>query len=275
LGLAPFLVLTLSSVVVFARLFSAPPWLSVLAENSRLVTCVGTLAVTVTGSAAYSCLGLAEQARLANASAVLEYDERPPVLFLRAFAEARIRARYGVFSPARFVPWHPQFFISWRGISFDEELGEPINATLGPFVALGDPEDYLPTRGARKAYQGDHDWKAVFTAFVQRARVVLVMEGVSVGLLWELRQVVRSLSPHQVFVCIPPRRFRRDSKQWRRFCSYVLAELGIECSDVDPTPGAVVGFDESWTPRLVDQGLDQGREFALVLGQFFSTKTAE
>ncbi len=275
MALLPLLVFFLAAVAVYAGSFSRPAWLSVLAENGGFLGSMATFAGTITGPAAYSCLGLAQQARLAKASAVLEYDERAPVLFLRAFLQARKRAKYRVVSPARFVPWHPHFFISWRGISFDEELGEPINSTLGPFVALGDPEDYLPTRGAYKVYQGDHDWKTAFSAFLKRAGVVLVMEGVSVGLLWELREVVANLSPHQVLICIPPRRFRSDSKQWQRFCLYVLAELGIECSVVDPTPGAIVGFDDSWTPRLVSQDLGRGEDFALVLGQHFSTKTVE
>jgi hypothetical protein len=45
------------------------------------------------------------------------------------------------------------------GVRFDEYFRPAMTSSVGPFVALGNPEDYIPSEGAFRLYANDSDWK--------------------------------------------------------------------------------------------------------------------
>jgi hypothetical protein len=181
---------------------------------------------------------------------ILEKDARPPVLFLRSF-------RSDTAGPVPLgwllLPLH----VDRIGKSLEQFLGPEISQ-FGPFVALGNPDDYLPTLGAAKVYQTDDRWQETLLELLSRAAIILLMEGKTPGLRWELRQVRQRCSPRSVFIVTPPRRFKRPG--WGSFRP-LLEEAGFEVPRVLAT-GAVVGFDESFHPAVLCEEAFEARQYA-------------
>ena len=107
------------------------------AGNSAFLLGAGLL---LTG--ALVCFRLHKQQTRPSASEILQHDRRPPVLFLRSFRSDAARVKpWG----SGMLPMYPE----WMGKSFEEFLAPAMRDT-GPFIGLGDPEDYLPSLGASK-----------------------------------------------------------------------------------------------------------------------------
>jgi hypothetical protein len=122
-----------------------------------------------------ACLVIARRAVAPDASAVLAVDPRPPVVYLRPFQhedETFVR-----------LPWHWRGFWKnagraimhrkgWHLLTLEQYLGGEISAGIGPFIALGNPVDFVPPEGAARTYVADDEWTKHFEAMVQRARCI-------------------------------------------------------------------------------------------------------
>lgn len=231
---APFWLMGLVCLLL-AMLF-ALGWASSLSSGRSETTTLILAGVCLTG--AISCFRYQSQSHLPGTTEVLAHDHRPPVLFLRSFASDHMRKK----SSLGFLPLYPTEF----GKSFEEFLA-PAAAKLGPFVALGDPEDYLPSFGAAKVYQRDDSWQQTVLDLLARADYVFLLEGASPGLSWELNQVRSRCAPDKVYILTPPRSFPRIG--WEGFAR-LLRECGFEIP-TDPGPGSIVGFDAEFRPVIL------------------------
>lgn len=201
-------------------------------------------------TAALACFRLHKQQSLPSASEILQTDKRPPVLFLRSFESDAARVQpWG----SGMLPMYPE----WMGKSFEEFLAPSIGK-IGPFIGLGDPEDYLPTLGTNKVYQRDDTWQETVIQFLEQAGLVLILEGDSPGLSWELGQVRQRCSPRSVFLITPTKKFPRVG--WQEFVE-LLKEAGFQVPESDVGPGALVGFDETFQPIVLCQKLTSAEEY--------------
>jgi hypothetical protein len=216
------------------------------AEANVLLLSAGLL---LTG--ALACFRFHKQQTLPSASESLALDTRPPVLFLRSFQSDAERVKpWG----SGMLPMYPDFL----GKSFEEFLAPAMNK-IGPFIALGNPDDYLPTLGASKVYERDDVWRATVLDYLERAKFVIVHEGSSAGLNWELGQIRKRCSPRAVFLVTPTRKFSRTS--WGEFAK-LLEGAGFEVPSTDVGPGAVVGFDGLYHPTVLLQGATRAEEYS-------------
>ncbi len=111
-------------------------------------------------------------------------DPRPPILFLRAFADDH-----------RILSRDPGSLLD----RITGMVGEPRNqdeivldtaTPYGPVVAIGDPDDPIPPFGAARAYAGDRDWKALVSDIMGEATAVILSMDESAGLAWEIDEVL-------------------------------------------------------------------------------------
>jgi len=127
-----------------------------------------------------------------GADEAMARDPRPPVLYLRSFAddgEALIgeQAWWMRFGAAIAAPVSPE-----------QEIAKLL-AALGPVVAIGKPGEPLPELGAARLYVSDDAWQAKVQELMKKSRLVVVRLGASPGLLWEIEQVLAHL-PRQRLV---------------------------------------------------------------------------
>jgi len=112
-----------------------------------------------------------------DAQQVLADDERAPIVYLRSFHdEKKVLKKYRKSFPTE-----------------EEQLATVIRR-LGPFVAIGDPTEALPTVGAARMYIRNGDWQGKVRSLIEHAAFVVIRLGDSPGVLWELTQSLAALS---------------------------------------------------------------------------------
>ena len=120
-----------------------------------------------------------------DARSLIAVDRRPFILFLRSFV--------------------PEVFLQWEdshGSTLEGRIAPSIFFNVGPFVALGDPNDYLPTFGASKHFAGDSEWTHWIQQWIQDSGGVLIALDMTASLQWEVMQVVAKKEPQRVFILI-------------------------------------------------------------------------
>jgi hypothetical protein len=89
--------------------------------------------------------------------------------------------------------------------------------------------------------------------------LVILLEGDTPGLRWELGQVRQRCSPRHVFLMTPTKKFPRTG--WHEFAK-LLNEAGFEVPNGDVGPGAVVGFDGSFQPVVLCRNVTTAKDYA-------------
>lgn len=187
------------------------------------------------------CINLARRARTATAQERVNLDWRLPVLFLRSFSQDD---EYAVRDWSRIL-LRP-FLGGSMFISFEEFIAPAIHQHLGPVIALGNPNDYLPSIGAAKDYFDNDKWFHEFSGLAKRARCICVLEGVSRGLRWELEWLHDNAHPTKLFILTHVHSVGRRRVPHEGFWQ-TLQTIGFSLPDYgEPGIGSVVTFDEGW-----------------------------
>jgi TM2 domain-containing membrane protein YozV len=130
-----------------------------------------------------------------DADQAMARDPRPPVLYLRSFADDR-NALMG-----------EQSFLERRGaviaapVTPEQEMADILDS-IGPVVAIGKPGEPLPELGAARLYVTDDQWQAKVQDLMRRASLVVVRLGSSPGLLWEIEQALAHLPRQRLVLAV-------------------------------------------------------------------------
>jgi TM2 domain-containing membrane protein YozV len=127
-----------------------------------------------------------------GADEAMARDPRPPVLYLRSFAddgEALIGEQ---------AWWMRLGAVIATPVTPEQEMADLLDA-IGPVVAIGKPGEPLPELGAARLYVSDDLWQAKVQELMKKARLVVVRLGTSPGLLWEIEEALAHL-PRQRLV---------------------------------------------------------------------------
>lgn len=179
--------------------------------------------------------------RQPSAEELLARDPRPPVLYLRSFADegrdhgfvgfwrSQLSGREMLWSSSQ---WFPRVL---------EELGKTVRRQ-GPFIALARPGERLPELGAAWLEVPDAQWRQRVTELLHRAGFVIYRAGATEGLRWELEHMVTTFDPRRILVLLPAA--RADYESFRDWSSQVLPH------PLPPKPPKVryVTFRRDWTP---------------------------
>ncbi len=212
---------------------------------------------------------------------ILRDDPRPPVLYLRAFNQESqffiigTKAEYGAWSKSL----HGEISKRYQniGITLEEYLAEEITDSIGPFVALGSPEDYLAPPGALRVYAKDEDWKLRFDELARRSAGVIVEVSKSDNLRWELEHLQSEGLQEKLFILTRPSPTKGSklswafwemlwrlkgirSMTWQEFRED-LTKLGYEIGFGDPGPGAVLSFNMEGRGTVLTTGANWPTEF--------------
>lgn len=94
------------------------------------------------------------------------------------------------------------------GRVFDETICMDLDLTKNPIISLADPDEILPSGGSLKIQAKDSNWKETVKEILKVCRAVILVEGPSDGLHWEISKLKEYLSPKQLFVMIPSQKYR-------------------------------------------------------------------
>lgn len=183
-----------------------------------------------------------------------------------------------------------------NGKVFDETICENLDLESNPIVSLANPDEILPSGGSLKIQAKDSEWKEVVKEVLKNCRAVVLVEGLSDGLHWEISKLKEYLNPRQLFVLVPSRTYRelawcynddagtglysimrnafhfmsritfsgrKERKRrlnaiWADFSSK-LHQFGINTPDSFPGDNSLLSFNEQWNSikQTGLQGMDQ------------------
>lgn len=170
-----------------------------------------------------------------------------------------------------------------NGRVFDETICENLDLDNNPIVSLANPDEILPSGGSLKIQAKDSEWKEVVKEILKNCRAVILVEGLSDGLHWEISKLKEYLDHKQLFVIIPSRIYRelawcynddagtglysimrnahhyltkisfsgkKNKNQilnsiWMDFSSK-LQQFGINTPNTFPGEDSLLSFDEQW-----------------------------
>ena len=211
---------------------------------------------------------------------LLKKDRRAPVLYLRSFETERQPFAIGDgLQYARYAKDFQQFggLGQTVGIPFEQYMADVVSEHLGPFVALGSPEDYLIPHGAVRDYATDANWKDAFGELAREASCILAEFTVSGNLGWELEYLRHHGLQRKLCVVTPPpdqsvglggfyvrwmARLRGLTRpvSWDGFRTHLRA-AGYEIDFDDPGPGVALSFNQDGKALILTVEAVKPREF--------------
>ncbi len=164
---------------------------------------------------------------------------------------------------------------SGRSVMFDEQLFlANLFNQIGPYVAIERPNRARLWRtwsdvGSAKLRVPDSQWQEKVLGLIEASSMVVVEAGSSMGLLWELDQIVSLVPPRKVLLILPER-----ERKYRRFRLNSLSIFPVALPRY-ATDLRFVMFDENWKPvalrgeAALEEGPSLGVRYAAVLQPFF------
>jgi hypothetical protein len=175
-------------------------------------------------------LFLLARTRKKSADHLLEYDQRPPIVFLRSFKDDQRKI------------WMVRQNDSPVRVGFEDALSE-IFFRVGPFIALGSKKDLIPRLGAARTYRDDTVWQAKAKGWMKNATWILYLLGSTKSLKWEIGQITLDQLVEKTIFLFPPNVGARDSRlQRHRLQSW---SLFLEAFANTEFHDALKGFDQS------------------------------
>lgn len=132
-----------------------------------------------------------------GASELMKADERPPIVFLRPFADDRV----GLVGPTQL--WRRMLWWGPRYATLDELLVLECSQ-YGPVVAVGRPGERVSTFGVSRAFARDQDWKKFVEELCGKARAIVLVAGITPGLEYELELVSVPENASKAILIAPP-----------------------------------------------------------------------
>src|SRR5262249_39724807 len=137
-----------------------------------------------------------------RAAEMREQDKRPPVLFLRSFADDAM--------PLKKMSLWTRFLLSryfvWDYTSFEETLVR-VFSPCGAVVAIGRPGEVLPPLGAAREWLSNQHWQQRVAELCRACRLIVMVVGEikgADGLAWEVQQLLELGVLQKVVFVVPP-----------------------------------------------------------------------
>lgn len=91
-----------------------------------------------------------------------------------------------------------------RVLTFSQFFSKTINEKIGPLIGLGNPEDYAPMEGLTTSYFEDEGWQETFYHLAKDAKAIILLQGLSDGLSFEINTIKNNGWFHKLFVFTRP-----------------------------------------------------------------------
>jgi hypothetical protein len=142
-------------------------------------------------------------------------DPRPPVLYLRSYADDRLRLRTATLGRR----WLVERFSPRRFDRFEEVLVRYLSR-YGPVIAVNPPGSRLsPLRAARETIDSA-DWHSALVGWMARSALIVFLappDRVTQGRQWELRTVGEHDQWDRALIVVPPVPAEQLKARWRAF----------------------------------------------------------
>jgi len=228
----------------------------------------------------------------------LKSDDRPPVLYLRSFKDEKQHFD----NLAGLAPWWKFNRGSVRGrkllpavplygpMNLELYLADAVERAMGPFIALGNPDDFFAPVGAAREYLGGPDWRKEFEGMVDKCTAVVVLPGSSRELDWEMGWLLTSGNAAKLFLLFgrwaygypltPGEKLlksfipQREPLRWPQYREGISA-LGYTLPVDAPSASTVMGFNAMGQGRLVSRRCGSPEEYVNAIVNHLAKQAAQ
>jgi len=213
----------LAAIVTFGLYQTLPPDATLQSFSGQGTITVQSLSSDLEGvGIALLVLGaiifrIARRIAAVNARQLMLRDPRPPVLYLRAFGDDRLKLWTATFGRPSLV----ERFTLRRFDRFEEVLVRHLSR-YGPVIAVNRPGTRLaPIGAARQTIEsGTADWQSAVADWMARSALIVFLAPPirsTQGLQWELEAVSEHGYWDKTLVIVPPVRAEELQRRWQEF----------------------------------------------------------
>lgn len=147
--------------------------------------------------------------------------------------------------PVRFV----RMFLN-KGADTSEEVITSFFSRFGKVMAAGQPDERLAPPGAERFYAENKPWQQVITEHLERAKIVIIQPGISMGLRWEIIKTFETVEPQRILLNLAG--FWRYPGTYDVFLTILPDHIRAKMPPEVPYLGrpAFLYFDKDWNAHL-------------------------
>lgn len=153
---------------------------------------------------------LSRRSSITPMQALLESDERSPVVFLRPFNDDQVRfpklRRWSIFR---------LFLLGEEPKFFEHQVLEEMSE-LGPVVAIGDPSKAHSPFGAARDYFSDEEWQARAIRLIENAKAIILVVSDTPGVWWEVETLLSKKCIDKTLIVFPLDHSTKAQRLWIR-----------------------------------------------------------
>ncbi|MEM9059108.1 MAG: hypothetical protein AAGD13_01480 [Pseudomonadota bacterium] len=196
-------------------------------------------------------------------------DARAPVLFLRSFLNDQVALPAKGFSLERWL-----LDGASQGMTLDYlVLGE--GTTVGPTVALGNPDDPAPPYGVARGYFTHDTWQEAVAGLCEDASAIVMVLDTTAGVKWEIGHIVQRDYLAKTLFLLAPEDIGTDhgtamlADALSRITKAPLDEVQADLSN--PDRGQALGFSvpERGQAELLASGTSSLYAYTVAVRRFF------
>ena len=182
-----------------------------------------------------------------DAFRLMQQDSRPPVLYLRAFRDDKLKLLSATLGRPSLI----ERFTPRRFDTFEEVISRYLSGT-GPVIALNPPGTRLAPLGAARETLDSDRWQGTISDWMAQASlIVLVIPPATVtgGLTWELDTITAGQHWGKSLILVPPVPPDTLSARWHAFREACGTRwpFSVPTSLDGPAPLALTFGDGEWT----------------------------
>jgi len=156
-------------------------------------------------------------------------DTRAPIIYFRSFKDDEII---------------PDNFAQNFGVSESkEEALSHIFNQIGPFIALGKPNEKLPILGAHRIYLDKDNWQDTVTNLMRKSQLIILRIADTSGLIWELKNSIRIVDSSRIVLYFPHSIWK---KNWKKKYNSFINKISNEILEIKFPNTDTINLTEFW-----------------------------
>ena len=226
-------------------------------ENIAAVTGMGI--VTILGTIITTVRANKRRARIQKEDSL---DDRPPVLFLRAFKTDDLSIKESEKkSLGRFIGGTPLFSWNIGKVTMTDFLVPQLRRTFGPVILAHNQKSMFVAPEAH-SFKLERTWTSAVWEMIELSQLIVLELESTEGLKTELGLLRKNNRPKVVFFFGRPDGLRESAySEFRDYAETVDIELPTSM----PQGGFVMAFDEHWSAKFAAENLTMPSDYITVL----------
>lgn len=143
--------------------------------------------------------------------------------------------------------------------SYEENLAIALSS-IGPVIAVGNPNETESPLGAARIYLKHTNWQENVRRLMQMAQLIIIQAGTTQGVIWELEAALETNNPRKVIISFLSWLHLDEEERERRYQQFCINVHNFLQQSPSPVTiwlpknienAAFIVFSDNWTPEVI------------------------